>query len=351
MRYLFKPLLLILLVACLATASFGQTSGRSNKGGSGSAGYGGVGEGGGGYPGGGGGSGTPGGMGMGGGYPGGMGGYSEGMYGSTAFVRPSLAFTIDGKPFQATRVYSFQYTFHSFRPQKIELDSSYGSGGYGGIAAGSGFGGGQKNGALKGGMVMSDGNLAGNIEIILNAYVFDDEIVNDRTRIELVLQQLRQPVDALEKSGYAASYGARIALAGMGNIEMREELARVGMLAFSSLAKKGDKEVAILSESEIDLVSDMICQSIWKEDVVKALFTNKGQGKSASENEKLLKQLLAEQYDTQLARQEMEAESIKQRLDQLVDELKRRKLAKDRVVEVQLGRIILDAQGLLNNEK
>ena len=113
------------------------------------------------------------------------------------------------------------------------------------------------------------------------------------------------------------------------------------------MTNKGAK----LSESEIKLVSDIICQSIWKEDVVKALFANKGQGESATEHEKLLKQLLAEQYDTQLARQEMEAESIKQRLNQLVDELKRRKLAKDRVVEVQLGRLILDAQGLLNNDK
>ncbi len=352
MRYPFNPMMLIMLVACLPTESLGQTSSRPSKGGSGyggsAGGYGGYGEGGGGYPGSGGGSGTPGGMGMGAGYPGGMGGYSEGMYGSPA----SLAFTIDGKPFQATRVYSFQYTFHSFRPQEINFEGS--SGGYGGTApesgyGGGGYGGGPKNRAMKGGMGMPGGNLAGNIEILLNAYVFDDEIVNDRTRIELVVQQLRQPT-GLEKSGAADSYNAMMAAA-QRKSEMKEQLARVGMVAFSSLAKKGDKEVARVSESEIDLVSDMICQSIWKEDVVKALVANKGQGELATKNEKLLKQLLAEQYDTQLARQEMEAESIKQRLDQLVDELKRRKLAKDRVVEVQLGRIILDAQGLLNNEK
>ena len=106
-----------------------------------------------------------------------------------------------------------------------------------------------------------------------------------------------------------------------------------------------------LSPPEIKLVTDIICQTIWKTDVVKALFASKGQGESAKENESFLKQLLAEQYDTQLARQELEAESIQRRLEQLQDELKRRKLAKDRVVEVQLGRLILDAQGLLNNER
>ena len=81
---------------------------------------------------------------------------------------------------------------------------------------------------------------------------------------------------------------------------------------------------------------DIICQTVWKSDVVKALFATKGQGESASENETFLKQLLSEQYDTQLARQEMAAESLKRRLEQLLDELKRRKLAKDRVVEVML---------------
>ena len=123
------------------------------------------------------------------------------------------------------------------------------------------------------------------------------------------------------------------------------------MRPLASLGSPKTKASARLSQSEIKLVTDIICQTIWKADVVKALFASKGQGESATEHEKLLKQLLAKQYDTQLARQEMEAESIKRRLELLVDELKRRRLAKDRVVDVQLGRLILDAQGLLNNDR
>lgn len=138
---------------------------------------------------------------------------------------------------------------------------------------------------------------------------------------------------------------------GMGMSMMGMPSGPSRMKPLASLGTPKTKASARLSQSEIKLVTDIICQAIWKADVVKALFASKGQGESASENEKFLKQLLAEQYDTQLARQEMEAESIKRRLDQLLDELKRRKLAKDRVVEVQLGRLILDAQGLLNNDR
>jgi hypothetical protein len=202
------------------------------------------------------------------------------------------------------------------------------------------------------------------LAINIHAYLFDGEKTNDRTRIELMIEQPNgMNMEGLASAGgLSGGPGGGMDSMGGGDGGMGMSSGPSQMQPFASLGIVKAKVPAnlrqgpsgatpILSQSEIKLVTDIICQTIWKADVVKALFASKGQGDSAKENEALLKQILAEQYDTQLARQEMEAESIKRRLEQLQEELKRRKLAKDRVVEVQLGRIILDAQGLLNNER
>ena len=225
-----------------------------------------------------------------------------------------------------------------------------GSGGMpGGYKGGSGTGAagypGLAGGSLSGYDTASSDQATDRLTILIHAYLFDSEKVNDRTRIELMIEQPNN-VGTAEMMGMSSESEGGVGMSMMG---MPSGPSRMKPLA--SLGTPKTKATARLSQSEIKLVTDIICQTIWKADIVKALFASKGQGESASENEKSLKQLLAEQYDTQLARQEMEAESIKRRLEQLLDELKRRKLAKDRVVEVQLGRIILDAQGLLNNDR
>ncbi len=349
------PILSILLMASLPGPIFGQASGVSG----------------------------PGSM-SGGGRPGmGMGGDMgmESMEGMEFTLRPSLSYTVDDKPYRATRVRSFHYVFQSFRPKEL-ANSDGGMGGYGGGAAtgSGGFGmsmgasgmfggypGGSSSAGYPGsGIYASGSSLATNrLAINIHAYMFDGEKTNERTRIELMIEQ----PNGMGMDGMAGAGGLSGGPGGMGGMDSAASAGGMGMPSgpsqmqpFASLGISKGKDAAfllqgpggatqVLSQSEIKLVTEIICQTIWKADVVKALFASKGQGDSAKGNETFLKQLLAEQYDTQLARQEMEAESIKRRLDQLQDELKRRKLAKDRVVEVQLGRLILDAQGLLNNER
>ncbi|MCC7339150.1 MAG: hypothetical protein IT422_28995 [Pirellulaceae bacterium] len=67
----------------------------------------------------------------------------------------------------------------------------------------------------------------------------------------------------------------------------------------------------------------------------------------ARQTEQQLQQILAEAYDTQIERHELEVKLVEARVAQLRVELVRRREAKPRVVEVQLGRIVLEAQGLL----
>ena len=371
------PILSILLLASLPGQIFGQSSGGMSG------------------PGGMSGSGmsAPGGMsgpGMGGGGRSGMGMGSdmgsESMEGMEFTVRPSLSYTVDDKPYRATRVRSFHYVFQSFRPKELAYADNGGmDGGYGGMAGSSGDGSAMGGSGMPGKWFYSGGSsgypgasagyaggggyssgsspVTNRLAINIHAYIFDGEKTNDRTRIELMIEQPHgMGMEGMASGGGSPGMtGGGDAYGGMG-VGMGMSSGPSQMQPFASLGIVKAKAPAnlrqgpggatpVLSPPETKLVTDIICQTMWKTDVVKALFASKGQGDWANENESILKQLLAEQYDTQLARQEMEAESIKRRLEQLQDELKRRKLAKDRVVEVQLGRLILDAQGLLNNER
>ncbi len=376
------PILSILLLASVPGPIFGQSSGgMSGPGGMRGSGMSG--------PGGMSGSGmdVPGGMsgpGMGGGGRSGMGSDmgSESMEGMEFTVRPSLSYTVDDKPYRATRVRSFHYVFQSFRPKELAyVDNGAMGGGYGSMGSGDGYGmamggspgmtggagypGGSSSAGYGGSGYASGSSLATNrLAINIHAYLFDGEKTNERTRIELMIEQPNgMNMEGMAGAGgLSGGPGGGMDSMGGGDGGMGMSSGPSQMQPFSSLGIVKAKATAKLRQGpggatptlappEIKLVTDIICQTIWKADVVKALFASKGQGESAKENETFLKQLLAEQYDTQLARQEMEAESIKRRLDQLQEELKRRKLAKDRVVEVQLGRLILDAQGLLNTDR
>ncbi len=307
---------------------------------------------------------------------GGMGaGGMDGEMGSgseDAISRPALSYTVDDKPYRATRVRSFRYTYQSFRPKElayVNYDGGMGMpGGYGAGGMSGGYAGGGMGDGGYGDAVNSD-QAPERLAININAFLFDSEQVNDRTRIEYDRTRIELMIEQPNKTamsrmpgmsggmpgggdsaGLPGGYGAGGMPGGFSGESMSGGPPPL-MRPFTSLGTPKTKASARLSQPEIKLVTDIICQTIWKADVVKALFASKGQGESAANNEKFLKQLLAEQYDTQLARQELEAESIKRRLELLVDELKRRKLAKERVVDVQLGRLILDAQGLLNNDR
>jgi len=91
----------------------------------------------------------------------------------------------------------------------------------------------------------------------------------------------------------------------------------------------------------------VLIENITRRQLVEGLHRDLSDTVAVEKIEVRLKQLLAEEYDTQLKRQELEISEIEKRASELREELGRRKAAKERVVDVQLGRIILEAQGLL----
>jgi hypothetical protein len=194
-----------------------------------------------------------------------------------------------------------------------------GGGGMQGGEGGMGMGGGM--GGMSGGMGM--GSMGGMSDMrVVVAFIMDDEKVAGRTRIEVLAPQGSQ-----------------------GNYVRLESLSG----ARPSKAKADKKAPPLWSPGAAKLIKDTICLMIWKEDAIKTLKNEEGKGEQAAASEKLLKEVLSEEYDTQLERQRFELVRLEERLKRIQDEFTRRKQAKDRVIDVQLGKIILEAQGILGD--
>jgi hypothetical protein len=98
-------------------------------------------------------------------------------------------------------------------------------------------------------------------------------------------------------------------------------------------------------------IAQLIRLDVWIDDARTALREKRNDAKAFAAIEAQLKELLSEEYDALLARQRKDAERLRKRLAQLQADLERRAGAKDRVVEVQLGKLVLEAQGLLDTER
>jgi hypothetical protein len=259
-------------------------------------------------------------------------------------------FTLDGALLTASRVRSFTVNVSTLQIQQNGMgamggmDGGYGSeggdamGGYGGMGgmtggmAGmeEGAGGGMASGMGDmgmggmgmGGMGMGGMGMGGMADIrVVVAFIMDDEKAAGRTRIEVLAQQGKNYVRLESLTGPRPSK-----------------------------AKADKKAPPLWSPAAAKLIKDTICLKIWKEDAIKTLKNEEGRGEQAAASEKLLKEVLSEEYDTQLERQHFELVRLQERLKRIQDEFTRRKQAKDRVIDVQLGKIILEAQGILGDQ-
>ena len=212
---------------------------------------------------------------------------------------------------------------------------SGGMGGMGGFAGGQGSGYGSGMGMEMGGMGMGGmsgpggmaglGGLGGMSDMrAVVAFIMDDEQIAGRTRIEILAPQ-----------------GAR------GNYVRLENLPA----AKSSKARADKKAAPLWKPAEAKLIKDTISLKIWKEDALRTLKAEEGRGEQAVASEKLLRAVLSEEYDGQLARQQFELARLQERLKRIQEEFTRRQQAKDRVIDVQLGKIILEAQGILGDNQ
>lgn len=197
------------------------------------------------------------------------------------------------------------------------------SGGMGGMGMGAGGDMGMGGMGMDAGMGMGGRGGMSDMRVVV-AFILDEEKTAGRTRIEVLAPQ--------------GSQGYYVRLEALSS-------------AKPSKGKVDKKAPSLWSPAAAKLIKDTISLKIWKEDAIKTLKAEEGQGEQAVSSEKLLKELLSEEYDTQLERQHFELVRLEERLKRIQDEFIRRKQAKDRVIDVQLGKIILEAQGILGDNQ
>ncbi len=156
-----------------------------------------------------------------------------------------------------------------------------------------------------------------------------------------------QPRLVLHEEGMEGGGMGGMGMGGMMGGTMQSPARCYVPLATLAQAKQQTGAKLQLPQQEVEVVSSVIRQNITRRQLVESLHRDLSDTVAVEKIEVRLKQLLAEEYDTQLKRQELEISEIEKRASELRQELGRRKNAKNRVVDVQLGRIILEAQGLL----
>ncbi|MEM7474334.1 MAG: hypothetical protein AAF483_05020 [Planctomycetota bacterium] len=129
---------------------------------------------------------------------------------------------------------------------------------------------------------------------------------------------------------------------GMGGIEIYVKLEQFG----PKNAKKLPSGYA-MSVEEIQAISDFVKLKVWRESLTASIQKNAKDSAFVEESTPELKKLLSEQYSNKLALQQLEIKAIEAKVVKLRAQLARRRAAMQQVVEVQTGRIILEAQGLL----
>ena len=273
----------------------------------------------------------------------------------------------------------FQYTIGSFKPVEIPGvdiavpdmmgagmagmgDKAMGGGGMmgGGMsgamgAMGAMMGGEMIGGDMMGGPAVRDGSSASQPArtITILAFVVDERQVDGRVKIELLVPVVR---GAQGWGGMAGEYGGPMPgnMGGFGGGMMgmgREPSTPVNIGTYRRLSELADQTGAPspgdahLTHDEFQIVSQICRLKVWKADAVQAIQLDERtpEAGAMADKEQHLKQLLTEEFDVQLARQEIEVRTIEQRTAALKQEIERRRQAKDRVIDVQLGRIVLEA--------
>lgn len=215
------------------------------------------------------------------------------------------------------------------------------SGGYGGeMGMGmGGYGGEMGSGGMGMGGGMGESKPTANRNIY--AFVFDGQVINGRARIEVLAR--------------APSFGMGMGV-GAGGEGLEESIPNVVgrfislkkiLVAQRTSKKSADAPAGTLTPEVVQFIRDSVSLIVWKRDAIGILRSDEGQKEQSVATEKLLKELLSEEYDLQLARQQMELTRLQERLKSIEIEIARRRQAKDRVVEVQLGKLVLEAQGIL----
>lgn len=136
---------------------------------------------------------------------------------------------------------------------------------------------------------------------------------------------------------------------GMGMGEMSMGPLVITPLEETNIAKRGPANVQPqFSTSQLKNLAELVRVDCWIEEELETLrAARRGNAAKFAGAESSLKELLSQEYRLQLDKQREDIQRLSEKLKALEGELARRASAQERVVDVQLGQLVLEAQGLL----
>lgn len=136
---------------------------------------------------------------------------------------------------------------------------------------------------------------------------------------------------------------------GMGMGEMSMGPLVITPLEETNIAKRGPaKGQPQFSTPQLKNLAELVRVDCWIEEELETLRSaRRGNADKFAGAESSLKELLSQEYRLQLDKQREDIQRLSEKLKALEGELARRASAQERVVDVQLGQLVLEAQGLL----
>lgn len=136
---------------------------------------------------------------------------------------------------------------------------------------------------------------------------------------------------------------------GMGMGEMSMGPLVITPLEETNIAKRGPANgQPQFSTSQLKNLAELVRVDCWIEEELETLrAARRGNADKFAGAESSLKELLGQEYRLQLDKQREDIQRLSEKLKALEGELARRASAQERVVDVQLGQLVLEAQGLL----
>lgn len=256
----------------------------------------------------------------------------------------------------------------------IGMSGGYGSSA-GGMSAGDMIPGGGESGGMTGesgmggprqGVVVVSPN-----SILIQAVIAPQHTSGERDKIELKMQNPEQlamlgsQVVSLPSgmgggmsggmSGYGSSMGMEggAGYGGAGDVGIPFDTplsTEVYNREQARLAKQNGRSFKPLLDGELENAGALIKLQLWRETAMIDLKVTLANGNPNDEDEKFLKEILREEYDALLNRQRLELTRVERRVKEIQADIARRAAARDRVIDVQLGKIVLESQGLLNTK-
>ncbi len=146
--------------------------------------------------------------------------------------------------------------------------------------------------------------------------------------------------------------GGMSGMAGMSNSELTNLRGKITIVPLEESqsamsSTPASESIKPFSKAQLKNLADLVQLDCWIDAQLTTLRTVRKDAEKFKETEAVLKGLLSQEYELQLSKQRDDIERLSEKLKMLQSELERRMSAQERVIDVQLGQLILEAQGLI----